>query len=147
MKPEPRYSIELTESQLALLARCTEDVCRFMSGQMDLFNSTVLLLDSRAVQDKLRECYPLVVPDLMRKYGVNASYGWSGGSCPNEAQRKFIAQTYYLYREIYHQLEINRETPATRSVYQSVYQSETLRCADSGEPITITKLTNDGKEN
>jgi hypothetical protein len=141
---EPRYRIELTESQMALIARCVEDVCRFMSGQMDLFNSTVLLPNSSTVQDKLRECYPLVVPDLIKRYGgCNASYGWSGGSCPNKAQKEFIAQTYYLYREIYHQLDVNREPQGD----WNVYQSETLRCADSGEPITITKLTDNGKEN
>jgi hypothetical protein len=134
---EPRYRIELTQSQLALLARCTEDVCRFMSGQTDLFNSTVLLPYSDAVQDKLRECYPLVVPDLVMKYGGNASHGWNGGSCPNKAQKVFIAQTYYLYREIYHQLEVNSEPQHG----WNVYQSETLRCTDSGEPIKITKLT------
>jgi hypothetical protein len=134
---EPRYRIELTQSQLALLARCTEDVCRFMSGQTDLFNSTVLLPNSRDVQDKLRECYPLVVPELLWKYGRNASYGWNGGSCPNKEQKVFIAQTYYLYREIYHQLEVSSESQHD----WSVYQSETLRCTDSGEPIKITKLT------
>jgi hypothetical protein len=132
---EPRYRIELTESQLALLARCVEDINRFMCGQMDLFNATVLLDNSREVQDKLRTCYPFVVPELYQKYGVNASYGWNGGRCPNDAQRKFIAQTYYLYREIYHQLEVNAPIHG-----YTVYQSETLRCDNSGEPIKITKL-------
>lgn len=33
-------------------------------------------------------------------------YGWNGGSCPNDNQRKLLAETYYLYREIYHQLNI-----------------------------------------
>jgi hypothetical protein len=135
---EPKYQIELTQSQLALVARCIEDVNRFMCGQTELFNSTVLLEHSNEVQELLKMCYPCVVPDLYNKYGrYGASHGWNGGSCPNEAQRKFIAQTYYLYREIYHQLEVNRE-PKTND--WNVYQRETLRCEDSGEPIKITKL-------
>jgi hypothetical protein len=136
MEQNKRYSLELTEQQLYLIAACVEDVCRFMCGQTDLSNSTAVLDDFDDVRDVLRDCYRYVVPELFEKYGGHASYGWNGGRCPNEAQRKFIAQTYYLYREIYHQLELNRENPHD----WNVYQSETLTCADSGEPIKITKL-------
>jgi hypothetical protein len=135
---EPRYRIEMTQSQLALIARCIEDVSRFMTGQMELFNSTVLLEHNREVQELLKMCYPCVVPELYKEYGgYGASHGWNGSSCPNDAQRKFIAQTYYIYREIYHQLEITREP---KSYYWSVYRGETLRCEDSGEPIKIEKI-------
>lgn len=48
----------------------------------------------------LRELQPLVTPAL----GCGSSYSWNGGHCPNEQQRKFIAQTYYLYREMRHRL-------------------------------------------
>jgi hypothetical protein len=134
---EPRYRIEMTQSQLALIARCIEDVSRFMAGQVELFNSTVLLEHNREVQELLNTCYMYVVPKLYQKFTYGASYGWDGGDCPNDAQRKFIAQTYYIYREIYHQLEITRE-PKLED--WNVYQGETLRCEDSGEPIKIEKI-------
>ena len=81
---------------------------------------------------KLYDLKPLVTPGL----GRGASYGWNGSSCPNEEQRKFIAQSYYLYREIYHQHNLAEGI-------DNVYTSETLRCADSGEPIQV-KVIDDG---
>lgn len=81
---------------------------------------------------KLYDLQPLVTPRL----GRGASYGWNGSNCPNEVQRKFIAQSYYLYREIFHQHNLAEGII-------NVYTSETLRCADSGEPIQI-KVIDDG---
>lgn len=48
----------------------------------------------------------------------------------------FIARSYYLYREIYHQHNLAEGI-------DNVYTSETLRCADSGEPIQV-KVIDDG---
>ena len=72
---------------------------------------------------------PLVTPKLER----NASYGWTGGSCPNERQRKLIAETYYLYRTMLHHLYKDAE-------YWNVYTSPALRCEDSGEVIEIKEV-------
>ena len=47
--------------------------------------------------------------------------------------RKFLAETYYIYREILHKLTDPKDT-------WNVYTGETLRCADSGEPITIKEM-------
>ena len=107
----------------------------FAGGQVELENTTCMLENHLEVQDILKDTYPLVVPELYRQYGINASYGWNGGSCPNEHQRKFLAETYYIYREILHQLTIRNNKDDW-----SVYNGSTLRCADSGEPIIIEEL-------
>lgn len=126
MNKKRRYQIELTEEQLSLIANCVEDCHRFISGQMGMSNSASMLDTFHELENQLEELQPLVTPELPR----GASYGWSGGSCPNDCQRRFIAQTYYLYREIRHRLTVDRGI-------DNVYSSETLLCENSGEPIKI----------
>lgn len=116
-----------------MIADCVEDCNRFMGGQVELSNCTCLLDNMHEVQDELRIVYPLVVPDLYKEYGYNASYGWNGGNCPNDYQRKFMAKSYYLYREIRHFFAMKQDA-------YNVYQSPTLRCADSGEEIKIEEI-------
>lgn len=125
-----RYTVEVNEHQLRLIAQCVEDLSRFYSGQMGLSNTANILDEKRKVmlQDELDELKPIVTPDIRDGY-----YGWSGAGCGNEIQRKFLAETYYLYREIYHQLANPDDT-------WNVYNSETLRCADSGEPIIVKEV-------
>lgn len=127
-----KYRLTLNERQLRLISACVEDCHRFAGGQVELSNTTLMLDNCREVREKLKDVYPLVVPELYRQYGCNASYGWNGDSCPNEYQRKFLAETYYIYREILHQLTIRDSKDDW-----SVYNGSTLRCADSGEPIII----------
>ena len=121
------YTITLNEEQLLLVSRCIEDISRFLAGDTELCHATATLDNWRELYHKLRELHPLVTPELE----LNANYGWNGSHCPNERQRKLIAQTYYLYREMIHQY--NRANGI-----HNVYSSPTLRCADSGEPIKIT---------
>lgn len=136
MKPtEKKYRLILNEHQLRLISKCVEDCHRFAGGQVELANTTCMLDNPLEVQDILKDTYPLVVPELYRQYGINASYGWNGGSCSNERQRKFLAETYYIYREILHQLTIRDDKDDW-----SVYNGSTLRCAESGEPIIIEEL-------
>ena len=131
---EKKWRIELTEHQLRLMAQCIEDCHRFISGQTELFNSTVFLEYYSELRDELSKLQPLVTPFISR----NASYGWSGGSCPDKHQRKFIAETYYLYREIYHQLTL--ETAKHKDMGWNVYLGETLTCSESGEPIKVERI-------
>lgn len=134
MNKTKKYQITLTEEQLMLIARCVEDCSRFAAGQTELGN-TLLFIDIHPyfeLCNKLYDLHSLVTPGL----GRSASYGWNGSNCPNEEQRKFIAQSYYLYREIYHQHNLAEGI-------DNVYTSETLRCKDSGEPIQI-KVIDDG---
>lgn len=131
---EKKLRIELTEHQLRLIANCVEDCHRFIGGQMELSNSTACLDNYHTLSKKLNELQPLVTPQLER----GASYGWNGGSCPNHKQRKFLAETYYLYREIYHQLTL--EAAKHRYMDWNVYLGETLTCDESGEPIKVESI-------
>ena len=124
-----KYQITVNEHQLKLIADCLEDICRFMSGQMELWHATSNLENYNQIADKLAELKPLVTPKLERY----ASYGWTGSDCPNERQRKTIAETYYLYRTMLYHLHKDDE-------HWSVYTSPALRCADSGEVIEIKEV-------
>ena len=131
---EKKWRIELTEHQLRIMAQCIEDCHRFIGGQMELSNSTSCLKHCRHLGEELRTLQPFVTPEL----GRGASYGWVGGHCPNEYQRKFIAETYYLYREIYHQMTI--EDAKHNDIGWNVYLDETLTCDESGEPIKVERI-------
>ena len=130
---EKRYQIELTETQLRLIADCVEDCHRFMGGQMDMGNTTSRLESCCELREELYRLKHYVTPDL--PYG--ASYGWNGGSCPNDFQRKFIAQTYPIYREIRHFFVT--QFPNSGGDW-NVYKSDTLTCAEGGEPIKIKEI-------
>ena len=134
-KTERKYKITLSERQLHLIIACVEDIHRFISGQVELNNSTAVLDNSFDVREYLKGVYPFVVPDLFRKHGKNASYGWNGSSCTNNLQKKFIAETYYIYRELRHLLTIRENAHDW-----DVYQSETLTCENSGEPIIMEEI-------
>ena len=131
---EKKWRIELTEHQLRLIANCVEDCHRFIGGQMELSNSTACLKHGRHLGEELSTLQAFVTPLLER----GASYGWNGGSCPDKNQRKFIAETYYLYREIYHQLTL--DTAKHKDMGWNVYLGETLTCSESGEPIKVERI-------
>lgn len=136
MKTKKKYRITLSERQLYRVIECVEDIHRFMGGQVELHYATCMLDNMHELHDKMRkEIYPLVVPELRRQHGFNASYGWNGGSCPNPHQKKFLAETYYIYRELRHQLTLMRD-----SGEYNVYNSPTLTCEDSGEPIKLEEV-------
>ena len=135
-KKEKKWRIELTQHQLMLMAQCVEDCHRFMSGQMEMENSTRILEHPRELWHELNELQPLVTPGISK----GASYDWAGNHCPNREQKKFIAETYYLYRRIYE--ETKKERAKTENFpLENVYLGETQRCKDSGEPITISLLS------
>ena len=123
------YTITLNEEQLMLVSSCVEDIHRFLCGDTDLSNTVSVLdvKDRRALQERLRQLKPYVTPELRS----GQEYDWAGNGCPDEAQRRMIAQTYYLYREMLHKYTLANN-------YNNVYTSPTLTCEDSGEPIKIT---------
>ena len=129
-----KWRIELTEHQLNLIARCVEDCHRFIGGQIELSNSTSCLTHHLELSEELSKLHTLVTPLI----GRGASYGWDGGSCPDKSQRKFIAETYYLYREIYHQVTL--DDAKHRYMDWNVYLGETLTCDESGEPIKVERI-------
>ena len=133
-KKQIKWRIELTEHQLRLIANCVEDCFRFIGGYMELSNSTACLEYCQTLREKLAGLQSFVTPQLR----IGASYGWDGRKCPNENQRKFLAETYYLYREIYHQLTL--EDAKHKDMGWNVYLGDTLTCNESGEPIKVERI-------
>ena len=131
---EKKWRIELTEHQLRLMGQCVEDFHRFIAGQTELNNSTSCLKYYSKLSEALGKLRPLVTPLL----GRGASYGWNGGSCPDKSQRKFLSETYYIYREIYHQITL--EAAKHKDMGYNVYLGETLTCNESGEPIKLERI-------
>ena len=137
MKAEKKYRITLSERQLYRVIECVEDIHRFMGGQVELQYATCMLDNMHELHDVMRkEVYPLVVPELWNAHhNTGASYGWDGSTCPNKHQKKFLAETYYIYRELRHQLTLMRN-----SGEYNVYNSPTITCENSGEPIMLEEI-------
>lgn len=127
-----KYTITCNEEQLWLIAHALEDWHRFLSGECELRYATGLIepMDGRRkCRDVLnKQVRPLVVSEL----GPNASYPWNGGGCPNEEQRKAIAMSYGIYRQIRHFFTNRR-----KDNNWSVYNSPTPTCNDQGPLIEI----------
>lgn len=115
-----KYQVTLTEEQLMLIAQCVEDCHRFACGQTELWNTTSQfnIKNWAELRDQLLELQPLVTPEL----SYRAFYNWAGTGCKDEFQRKFIAKTYPIYREIYHKV-----------INNGVYESLTLTCKEGGQ--------------
>lgn len=121
-----KYRIELTEKQLRLIAMCVEDCHRFAAGQTELSNTTNHLFVI-GLNAKLRN----LSKDI-------AQCDWAGNGAADGSQRRFVAQTYPIYREIYHYLAIE-------SGKENIYTSPTLRSGLGGEPPIITAIETDGE--
>lgn len=130
MEQEQLYTITCTKEQLQLIADAVEDWTRFFCGQCELWNGTVGLDNGPDIRTKLEELHSLVVPELPR----GASYGWSGGGCPNDYQRKSIAMGYGIYRQIRHFMSLQRKDDSW-----DCYKSPTLTCKEQGPLIQIDK--------
>lgn len=129
-----KYRITLTEEQLRLMCDAVEDWHRFLAGQCEMSNATSYIHDTHAAREALQKhVRPYIVPELPHP---NSSYGWSGGNCPNEHQRKAIAMSYMLYREPVHFLTVNAE----QKMDWNVYNGETLTCPEQGPLITIEEV-------
>ena len=125
-----KFQVTVNEHQLNLMAHCIEDCCRFLCGQTELWHTISQLPNNYLeLREKLEKLQPLVTPDLPK----GSSYGWNGGSCPDERQRKLIAETYYLYRTMLYALHKDDKD-------YNVYTSPALRCEDSGEVIKIEEV-------
>ena len=122
-----KYRITLTKEQLMLIANCVEDCHRFACGETELWNTTSAfnIKERKELKDWLQCLQPLVTPELSR----GASYGWNGIGCKDELQRKFIAKTYAIYREILHKV-----------VNNGVYKYPTLTCEEGGELPIIEEV-------
>ena len=122
-----KYRITLTEEQLILISNCVEDCHRFACGDTELSNTTSAfnIKEYDELRDRLQSLHSLVTPEL----GICASYGWSGIGRKDEYQRKFIAKTYAIYREILYKV-----------VNNGVYKYPTLTCEEGGELPIIEEV-------
>lgn len=116
-----KYRIELTEKQLWLIAMCVEDCHRFAAGQTEM-NNTTKYIYVKGLSEKMRALKKGITP-----------CDWTGNGAIDSSQRKFVAQTYPIYREIYHHF-------ATEAGKNNAYSYPTLRCELGGEPPVITTI-------
>ena len=123
-----KYRITLTEEQLMLIANCVEDCHRFICGQTDLHN-TISRIESSDKRNLLRRRLWILPRLIDSELPPNATYDWAGNGCKDEHQRKFIAQTYAIYREILHKV-----------VNNGVYAYPTLTCEEGGELPIIEQI-------
>lgn len=131
---EQKYLLEVNKTQLILIARCVEDCCRFAAGQVGMNNILMSINgtseDYLKAKETLRSLKQYITPGLQ----PDESYGWSGGTCENPLQRRFIARSYALYREIFHFLAEDEADTDTINVYQG----PTLTCEEGG-PLPVIK--------
>lgn len=128
------YTVELTETQMHLIASCVEDIHRLAAGGAELYNTMLSLLaecddqcEKRdAIEDLLKKVKRIVYPDL----SPGARYSYHGKGAPHRSQQNFIANTYQIYRELYH-------FSAVANGYRDVYASETLPGGSIGRPRLV----------
>lgn len=129
---EKSYTITCNREQLCIIAAAVEDWHRFLAGQCELNNATSYIEPTEAMhecRDLLdKKIRPYVVPELANRYG--SSYNWSGSMCKNKYQRKAIAMSYMIYREILHYLTVERGI-------KNCLSSETLTCDEQGPMIKV----------
>lgn len=143
LKSPVRFSLILTEEEMGTVADAVEDWHRFLGGQTEMWNASSLMDDTdNDIRRILIEAHTYIVPLLAAVYGVGASYGWSGGMCPNPHQRIAMARSYGIYRQIRHFFAVERATGDS----WNVYLSGTLTCREQGQLIKITKVKNENAE-
>ena len=123
-----KYRITLTEEQLMLIANCVEDCHRFVCGQTELHN-TISRIENINKRIELRRRLGILPRFVNPELVPNATYDWAGNGCKDEHQRKFIAKTYAIYREILHKV-----------VNNGVYKRRTSTCEEGGELPIIEKV-------
>ncbi len=127
-----KYTITCTEEQLRLIANAVEDYSLFIAGDCRMFHATSLVKPSEAVCEVRnildRMVKPLITPDLH----FGSTYDWAGCHCPDEAQRKAIAMSYGIYRQILHHFALQHPENTWNT-----YLSPTLTCPEQGGLIQI----------
>ncbi len=123
-------TIKITEPQVLSIVKCVEDCARFVAGQLYFTNLSFILTNYPQFYNAFENIKKITHPELKQ----NESYGWSGGGCRYEPQKKFISESYYFYNEIFYLLK----TEDSNSV--KILGSSTLRCDLSGPEISLTKI-------
>lgn len=125
-----RYTIELSEEQMRLIADCMEDVSRFASGQWQLRTTLNEMLKGLPfeewlerrdqAEELLRQAKRVLLPDFVD----NQSYGYNS--------TEFIGNCYQIYRTILYQLAMDNN-------WDNVYSYPALASGTMGT-IKIEKL-------
>ena len=125
-----KYTIELSEDQMRLIANCLEDISRFASGQWKMQYTVEEMLKGlpfdeqmnrrSQAEELLRQTKRVLVPD----FPDNGGLGYDG--------TEFIGNTYQIYRTILHQLAVDHN-------WDNVYSSSALPSGNMGT-INITKI-------
>lgn len=118
-----KYTIELSEDQILLIAHCLEDISRFAAGQCEMDHTIDNMLMGlsfdemmerrNAVRKILNKSKDILIPELSD--GVHKGYDGS----------EFIGNTYQIYRTILHQL-------ANDNNWNNVYSSPALPSGNLG---------------
>jgi hypothetical protein len=118
-----KYTIELSEEQMRLVAQCLEDVSRFASGQWELRNTIEAMVkgfpftDQIQRRDDAEEHLRKAKQILIHQFSDNQSYGYNS--------TEFIGNTYQIYRTIWHQLAKDND-------WDNVYSSPALASGTLG---------------
>lgn len=125
-----RYTIELSEDQMRLIADCMDDVSRFASGQWQLRHTIEEMLRGLPFDEQmkrrdqaeelLRHAKRVLLPDFVD----NESYGYNS--------TEFIGNCYQIYRTILYQLAMDNN-------WDNVYSYPALPSGTMGT-IKIEKL-------
>lgn len=118
-----KYSVELTEDQMRLVANCLEDISRFASGQCRLDFVVEELLKGlefdeqikrrKEVEKHLEEIKKILLPSL----STNESKGYNGS--------ELIGNTYQIYRTMLYKFALD-------SNGDNVYSSPPLPSGNMG---------------
>lgn len=130
-----KYTITLTEEQMRLVAEGMEDYYRFLSGECRMMNATQYIKSIPSKHFLREEMQRLGKPRMSPNLQSSSSYKWNGDSCPNENQRKAIAMSYMIYREIQHHFAMQRP-----KVDWNTLQGQTLICEEQGPLIKIEEV-------
>ncbi len=128
---EKKYKIEVSESQMRLIAQCLEDVSRFASGQWEMQNTIEAMVKGLPFEDQikrrdeaeelLKQAKRVLLPEMQD----NSSKGYNGNN--------FIGNTYQIYRTILFQL-------AKDNNWNNVYSSPALASGNMGN-VKIEQIT------
>ncbi len=127
-----KYTIELSEDQLRLVANCLEDVSRFAAGQcelrytveMMLHNSDITFDESIKRRDEVDLLMKQIKRTLLPELSENASLSYN--------TTPFIGNVYQIYRTILHRLAVDNN-------WNNVYSSPALPSGDMGE-VVVSEL-------
>ena len=118
-----KYTIELSEEQMSVIAQCLEDVSRFASGQCAMQNTIEAMVKGLPFEEQIKrrdeaeELLRRTKRVLLPEISDNSSKGYNGTD--------FIGNTYQIYRTILHQFAKDKD-------WDNVYSSSALPSGNLG---------------